>query len=211
MLYAIRLVRPGEMLVGHIGTFHHRSRSDCLQQEQHVTAVSQKAKQATVGRAVSNTCCQNLSHQTTGHTVLPPRHKNLVCPPPSPSLSAHFPPGRFPISISSFTTFFNIEEIPLIPTPSWIPSRTSPKVFKTSLPAPTPNRPIPLVRRITLTRVSQTIQLGLGYTYNSDNPFSGLDSVEKKYGGGKIDPAKSRGINEKVTDGARDFFEKSTG
>ena len=28
---------------------------------------------------------------------------------------------------------------------------------------------------------------------------------------GKVDPAKSRGMNEKITDKARDLFEKTTG
>ncbi|KAH0835244.1 hypothetical protein FOPE_04132 [Fonsecaea pedrosoi] len=39
----------------------------------------------------------------------------------------------------------------------------------------------------------------------------GLDAVEKKFGQGKIDPAKQRGVNEKITDKARDMFEKATG
>lgn len=39
----------------------------------------------------------------------------------------------------------------------------------------------------------------------------GLDAVEKKFGDGKIDPAKSRSMNEKITDGARNMFEKATG
>ena len=39
----------------------------------------------------------------------------------------------------------------------------------------------------------------------------GLDSAEKKFGGGKIDPQKQRGMNEKITDFARDKFEKATG
>lgn len=39
----------------------------------------------------------------------------------------------------------------------------------------------------------------------------GLDAVEKKFGGGKIDPAKMRSTNEKITDGAREQFEKATG
>lgn len=34
---------------------------------------------------------------------------------------------------------------------------------------------------------------------------------EKKFGGGKIDPAKQRSMNEKVTDKARGMFEKATG
>ncbi|KAL8708789.1 MAG: hypothetical protein Q9220_006350 [cf. Caloplaca sp. 1 TL-2023] len=39
----------------------------------------------------------------------------------------------------------------------------------------------------------------------------GLDSAEKKFGGGKIDPEKQRAMNEKGTDFARDKFEKTTG
>jgi len=39
----------------------------------------------------------------------------------------------------------------------------------------------------------------------------GVDAIEKKFGQGKIDPAKSRSMNEKVTDKARDMFEKATG
>lgn len=39
----------------------------------------------------------------------------------------------------------------------------------------------------------------------------GLDAAEKKFGQGKVDPAKQRGMNEKVTDGARGMFEKATG
>ncbi|KIW11230.1 hypothetical protein PV08_10530 [Exophiala spinifera] len=39
----------------------------------------------------------------------------------------------------------------------------------------------------------------------------GLDAVEKKFGQGKIDPQKSRGMNEKITDSAREMFEKATG
>ena len=40
---------------------------------------------------------------------------------------------------------------------------------------------------------------------------SGLDAAEKKFGEGKVDPAKERGMNEKITDGARGMFEKATG
>lgn len=41
----------------------------------------------------------------------------------------------------------------------------------------------------------------------------GLDSLETKYGGGKIDPnnAKTRQTNEKITDAAREKFESLTG
>ncbi|DAA73462.1 TPA_exp: Uncharacterized protein A8136_4772 [Trichophyton benhamiae CBS 112371] len=38
-----------------------------------------------------------------------------------------------------------------------------------------------------------------------------LESAEKKFGKGKIDPQKARGLNEKVTDFARNTFEKVTG
>lgn len=38
-----------------------------------------------------------------------------------------------------------------------------------------------------------------------------LDAAEKKFGQGKVDPQKERGVNEKITDGARGFFEKATG
>ena len=40
---------------------------------------------------------------------------------------------------------------------------------------------------------------------------TGLASAEKKYGGGKVNPEQARGVNEKVTDGARGMFEKATG
>ena len=40
---------------------------------------------------------------------------------------------------------------------------------------------------------------------------TGLDTVEKKFGQGKVDPEKQRGMNEKITDGARGMFEKATG
>ncbi|MCJ1358677.1 MAG: hypothetical protein MMC33_008677 [Icmadophila ericetorum] len=39
----------------------------------------------------------------------------------------------------------------------------------------------------------------------------GLDTLERKFGGGKVNPETSRGMNEKITDGARGFFEKATG
>ncbi|OJJ66343.1 hypothetical protein ASPBRDRAFT_79224 [Aspergillus brasiliensis CBS 101740] len=39
----------------------------------------------------------------------------------------------------------------------------------------------------------------------------GLDSVETKFGGGKIDPQKMRSTNEKITDTARTKFEGATG
>lgn len=40
---------------------------------------------------------------------------------------------------------------------------------------------------------------------------SGLDAAENKFGQGKVDPNKQRGMNEKVTDGVRGAFEKATG
>ncbi|KAF2466756.1 uncharacterized protein BDR25DRAFT_236650 [Lindgomyces ingoldianus] len=47
---------------------------------------------------------------------------------------------------------------------------------------------------------------------NEDYLDRGLDSVEKKFGGSMgQDANKNRGINEKITDGARDMFEKTTG
>ncbi|EOA84030.1 uncharacterized protein SETTUDRAFT_164344 [Exserohilum turcica Et28A] len=40
----------------------------------------------------------------------------------------------------------------------------------------------------------------------------GLDAAEKKYGGSMgQDTQKNRAINEKITDGARNMFEKATG
>ncbi|KXL42939.1 hypothetical protein M433DRAFT_82008 [Acidomyces richmondensis BFW] len=42
----------------------------------------------------------------------------------------------------------------------------------------------------------------------------GLDAVEKKVGqstGHSVDPNKMRSTNEKITDKARDMFEKATG
>ena len=41
--------------------------------------------------------------------------------------------------------------------------------------------------------------------------ITALDAAEKKFGQGKVDPQKERGVNEKITDGARGFFEKATG
>lgn len=54
----------------------------------------------------------------------------------------------------------------------------------------------------------------LAYKANVPAPFrnhTGLDAVEKKFGQGKVDPAKQRGMNEKITDKARGMFEKATG
>lgn len=46
---------------------------------------------------------------------------------------------------------------------------------------------------------------------NKTNHLAGLDAAEKKFGQGKVDPNKERGVNEKVTDKARGMFEKATG
>lgn len=48
---------------------------------------------------------------------------------------------------------------------------------------------------------------------NTDSFIStpGLDALETKFGGGKLDPTKLRSTNEKITDSARGFFEKATG
>ncbi|OCK75326.1 hypothetical protein K432DRAFT_272950, partial [Lepidopterella palustris CBS 459.81] len=48
---------------------------------------------------------------------------------------------------------------------------------------------------------------------NEDYLDKALDAAEKKFGGkyGAGDPAKNRNINEKITDGARNMFEKATG
>lgn len=54
----------------------------------------------------------------------------------------------------------------------------------------------------------------LSYKANVRPPFRnhiGLDAAEKKFGQGKVDPAKQRGMNEKITDKARGMFEKATG
>lgn len=40
---------------------------------------------------------------------------------------------------------------------------------------------------------------------------TGLDAAEKRFGGGNVNPEQKRGMNEKVTDGARGMFEKATG
>lgn len=48
-------------------------------------------------------------------------------------------------------------------------------------------------------------------TASLTSPTIGLDAAEKKFGQGKVDPVKQRGMNEKVTDKARGMFEKATG
>jgi len=54
-------------------------------------------------------------------------------------------------------------------------------------------------------------QQSAGGSGQEDYLDKGLDAAEKKFGQGKIDPAKERGVNEKVTDQARGMFEKMTG
>jgi len=49
------------------------------------------------------------------------------------------------------------------------------------------------------------------YRLNSKLTATGLDSLERKFGGGKVDPAKMRSTNEKITDAGREQFEKATG
>ncbi|KAF7715304.1 Uncharacterized protein PECH_007284 [Penicillium ucsense] len=46
---------------------------------------------------------------------------------------------------------------------------------------------------------------------NEDYVDKALDSAERKYGGGHVDPAKMRSTNEKITDTAREQFEGATG
>ncbi|KAF2267641.1 hypothetical protein CC78DRAFT_577023 [Lojkania enalia] len=47
---------------------------------------------------------------------------------------------------------------------------------------------------------------------NEDYLDKGLDAVEKKFGGSwGQDTEKNRAMNEKITDGARNMFEKATG
>lgn len=41
--------------------------------------------------------------------------------------------------------------------------------------------------------------------------LAALDSAETKFGQGKIDPQKMRSTNEKITDTAREQFEKVSG
>ncbi|KAF2444034.1 hypothetical protein P171DRAFT_361113, partial [Karstenula rhodostoma CBS 690.94] len=56
---------------------------------------------------------------------------------------------------------------------------------------------------------SNTNNAGAG---NKDYLDKGLDAAEKKFGGSMgANPDKNRGVNEKITDGARNMFEKATG
>ncbi|MCJ1442640.1 MAG: hypothetical protein MMC23_003137 [Stictis urceolatum] len=50
-----------------------------------------------------------------------------------------------------------------------------------------------------------------GSAGGEDYGDKGLDAAEKKFGGGKVDPATMRSTNEKITDTGRDQFEKMTG
>ncbi|KNG89703.1 hypothetical protein ANOM_002324 [Aspergillus nomiae NRRL 13137] len=54
---------------------------------------------------------------------------------------------------------------------------------------------------------------GAGGAQNEDYVDRGLDSLETKYGHGKIDPhnPKVRQTNERITDSARNKFETATG
>ncbi|KAE8381534.1 hypothetical protein BDV26DRAFT_255351 [Aspergillus bertholletiae] len=54
---------------------------------------------------------------------------------------------------------------------------------------------------------------GAGAGQNEDYVDKGLDSLETKYGHGKVDPhnAKVRQTNERITDSARNKFESVTG
>ncbi|KAF1935278.1 hypothetical protein EJ02DRAFT_428579 [Clathrospora elynae] len=51
-----------------------------------------------------------------------------------------------------------------------------------------------------------------GGAQKEDYLDKGLDAAEKKFGGAAgADSEKNRGVNEKITDGARGMFEKATG
>ncbi|KAJ5561246.1 hypothetical protein N7535_004287 [Penicillium sp. DV-2018c] len=52
---------------------------------------------------------------------------------------------------------------------------------------------------------------GSGSQGKEDYVDKGLNSAEKKFGGGKVDPEKMRSTNEKITDAGRGQFEKATG
>lgn len=55
------------------------------------------------------------------------------------------------------------------------------------------------------------ITLTLLFANSLTSSLVGLDAAEKQFGGGKVDPAKMRGTNEKITDQATSMFEKATG
>ena len=98
--------------------------------------------------------------------------------------------------------------IHLIFPSSWTNSRTSLKASPISQATQATLPMLPL--KIHLIRVS-SIPLGENPSSVADFAIIGLDSVESKFGGGKIDPQKYRSTNEKVTDGIRNEFEKETG
>ncbi|CAO2656067.1 Nn.00g048700.m01.CDS01 [Neocucurbitaria sp. VM-36] len=51
-----------------------------------------------------------------------------------------------------------------------------------------------------------------GSAQKEDPVDKGLDTAEKKFGGAQgQNSEKNRGVNEKITDGARGMFEKATG
>ncbi|KAH8424432.1 uncharacterized protein LDX57_002183 [Aspergillus melleus] len=52
---------------------------------------------------------------------------------------------------------------------------------------------------------------GSGSNNQKDYLDNAVDSAERKFGGGKIDPDKMRDTNEKITDTARERFEGATG
>ncbi|OKL62930.1 hypothetical protein UA08_01506 [Talaromyces atroroseus] len=54
-------------------------------------------------------------------------------------------------------------------------------------------------------------QQASGSAQNEDYLDKGLGAAEKRFGQGKVDPQKMRSTNEKITDGARNMFEKVTG
>lgn len=51
----------------------------------------------------------------------------------------------------------------------------------------------------------------IGFDCSPTNVSQGLDTAENKLSGGKVDPAKMRSTNEKITDTGREQFEKATG
>jgi len=59
--------------------------------------------------------------------------------------------------------------------------------------------------------MNNTQQQASGSGQNEDYLDKGLDYAEKKFGQGKVDPNKMRSTNEKITDYARNMFQKVTG
>ncbi|RWQ96484.1 hypothetical protein C8Q69DRAFT_465475 [Paecilomyces variotii] len=66
-------------------------------------------------------------------------------------------------------------------------------------------------KSITTDKRTSTMADNTSGNQQEDYLDKGLDAVEKKYGGGKVDPEKYRSQNEKITDTARGLFEKATG